>query len=174
MKRRRQNKADLIIDLTALLDVIFIILFAVMIQVSQIGVTSDDDSFVPDASDNNDYVNNHLNKYVCAITSYCVFDKTDKRERKLVVTVDKNQVGTPIHLSKNNTQQQFEDYKSLLIKTINSKTDESDSMILLTLNYNDEKILYRDECEISKIFKEIKDEFKDRDVMIYIPDISIE
>lgn len=170
-KRRHRAKSDILIDLTSLLDVIFIVLLVVIGR--QMTLTDKQEEqykaseSVKEAMEHLDDVKaqyelymdqldtaNQIGQYVCVISVYAYYNEDDLTERyvKIYRKGDAEPFAT-IDLKGENVEGKLNELRTA-IEGYAQKND--DLPVILTLNENDEKILYRDERDIKKIFEEIK------------------
>ena len=175
MKNKSNRRNEIIIDLTSLLDVIFLVLMVVLCktQLMQQDIETKDveasareaeaEVLIDEAnakqelySDQIDTQDN-LNEYVWAISVYSsyVSDKITERHIR-VVSEDKDIKTFDLIGTKDTNAKVFEEFKEYLEENIKEKKD---TPVILSLNENDEKILYRDEKKIREIFDEIKEKY---------------
>lgn len=162
-RKNRKIKKDFIIDLTSLLDVIFIILLVVMVGEKdssaqqqqdleeQIEQAENDKQLYEDMLD----TQNNLSKYVYAVSITVPYDKDEihKREIMLLTEGSEPQIFT---LKGKDTTDTLAEFKESLVASIAS---HADCPVILSLNDDDEKILYRDENAVSDILYELSAEY---------------
>lgn len=161
MRRNRKNsRNDVIIDLTSMLDVIFIILLVVMVGQKTVGIKN--------AQENDAYESSHsaavsaLNdakelyedaadtaKYFRTASVSVPYDEeaVHKRTAKILF-MGYNEI-QEISLTGNDTEKAFEELTGLLENYIN---ENQGNPVVLSLNDDDGKILYRDEKAVTEIF----------------------
>lgn len=171
-KRRHRAKADILIDLTSLLDVIFIVLLVVIgrqmnlteRQAEQVQAAAAVEEAMAKAQEAQatyelymDQVDTAetIGQYVCVISVNAYYDEADITERHIKVfrKGDADPFAT-IDLKGENVEKSLNQLKSV-IEEYATKND--DLPVILTLNENDEKILYRDEKAIRGIFQDLAD-----------------
>ena len=171
MKRRRHRaKSDILIDLTSLLDVIFIVLLVVMArqhvmtekQAEQIEAgMSVEEAQTLEAEARAKYelfldqteMTDQLNQYVYAITVTSTYSEEDVTKRKIwFLKKGDAEPSEPIDLVGEDVSEAMQRFKNELEKYVQ---ENEDYPVILSLNENDEKILYRDEKKIKDIFGEL-------------------
>lgn len=180
MRKKRRGSGDILIDLTSLLDVIFIMLLVVVCY--QQSVTREAEAEQREAVEQSlqaqelceDYEEllketqttmalysdqldtaDKLNEYVWAASVYSRYkDYEHVTERHIEVLREGEEIAG-FDLYGNNTDA-LEDFKNILVKYI---TDHSDRPVILSLNEDDDNILYRDEVAIQGIFTELASEY---------------
>lgn len=174
MKRRHRVKPDIIIDLTSLLDVIFIILLVVigrqsMMTEKQEAELSENNSAVLEAQALVEEAKakyelfmdqmmeaNDMNEYVCVISVVSTYSEKDVTTRTIMVLKRGELTEDRIQLQGENVDKRLGEFKELLKKYIE---ENQDYPVVLSLNENNEKLLYRDENYIKTIFGELMDEY---------------
>lgn len=169
-KRRHRAKSDILIDLTSLLDVIFIVLLVVIArqqtltekqqeQVSAGASVEEAMAKMQDAQVKYELYMDQLEtaeqigQYVSVISVNSYYSEEDITERhvQLYLKGDADPFET-IDLKGENVQPALNRFRA----TIEEYAEKNDDLpIILTLNENDEKILYRDERAIKGIFDEL-------------------
>ena len=162
-RKNRKSKKDLIIDLTSLLDVIFIILLVVMVGEKdssaqqqqdleeQIEQAENDKQLYEDMLD----TQNNLSKYVYAVSITVPYDKDEIHKREIMLLTEGSEPQT-FPLIGNETAESLAAFKESLAGSI---ADHTDCPVILSLNDDDEKILYRDEKAVSGILYELSAEY---------------
>lgn len=169
-RKNRKSRNDLTIDLTSLLDVIFIILLAVMVgqkdasaqeqqdldalqadAVAQIAQAENAQQLYEDMLD----TQNNLSKYVYAVSITVPYDKDEIHKREIMLLTEGSDPQT-FPLIGNETAESLAAFKESLAGSI---ADHTDCPVILSLNDDDEKILYRDEKAVSGILYEISAEY---------------
>ena len=166
MRSRRNKRDDLLIDLTSLLDVIFIILLVVIC--SQQLTKWDYESREQEATETvrdaeaiaelyQDQMETHdkLNEYVVKLSVYSDFNPEQITLRKVRILKESEAIET-IDLIGANTADAFAKLEKSLEDYI---AENSDKPVILSLNEGDEKILYRDEKAILAIFESLSENY---------------
>lgn len=169
-RKNRKSRNDLIIDLTSLLDVIFIILLAVMVgqkdasaqqqqdldalqsaAAEQIEQAENAKQLYEDMLD----TQNNLSKYVYAVSVTVPYNKDEIQKREIMLLTEGGEPQT-FPLIGNETADSLAAFKENLAASIVS---HADCPVILSLNDDDERILYRDEKAVSGILYELSDEY---------------
>lgn len=173
-RNRRNSRSDIIIDLTSLLDVIFIILLVVLCS-QQASASEQEDSYSgrleeleqaeeeadkakKDADTARDVYNDAadtnigLGKYVFAVSIAVPYDDADVTKREIKLLREGEGEIETYELRGYDTAAAMEEFTSDLERYI---TKYEDSPVIISLNDDDERILYRDETEISSILFEL-------------------
>ena len=156
------NKTDIVIDLTSLLDVIFVILFVVMCN--QINGKANYDSMAQEAKSMSASANatielyeqqldtqDNINSYVYAVSIYSYYEPENITTRYLRV-LREDEVIFEESMVGNNTDDAF---NALEEELISYAIQYPDNPIIISLNENDENILYRDEKRIIDVLMDI-------------------
>lgn len=175
MRRKRNNESDVLIDLTSLLDVIFIVLLVVLC--GQSGLNSDlreRQAAAENAQSNaeamqeiyEDMVNtaDNINNYVMTTSVAVPYNKTEVRKREIKVLVEGKEVESFL-LNGIDTEKSFDDFKKYLSEYADQNKDKP---VILSLNDDDDKILYRDEVAVNRIFDELSNEFANVYIKSYL------
>lgn len=167
--RRNRSKGikQFIIDLTPLLDVIFILLIVVLAS----GTMSEDEANKQKkkAEDTQSEAEQQVNAYKSHMEAYSDIDEyfsiitvsagyshIDRHDRVITVKVNENEEAR-YELNPTNSDAQWGNIEQDIKEIILAKEDLP---AILVLNVkNDEKMLYRDEEEIMEIFDGLKTEF---------------
>lgn len=166
MRGKQNNRGDILIDLTSLLDVIFIVLLVVLchgqlssqqvhdekIQVEKEMAEVDKKASL--YSQQLDIMEN-LQQYVMIISVDSSYDPSNIKERKVEVLINGNMETDSFELIGENTKEPLKQLEELLNTYIE---ENADKQIILSLNENDERILYRDETAIISIFEKLGNE----------------
>ena len=167
MRRKRNRfKSDVIIDLTSLLDVIFIILLVVLCgQSSMKENLSELQSEAENAQREADEVYqlykeqieiaDNLNQYVWAVSIMVPYDENDVTKRQIRFLKEGQEIET-IELIGNDVTSAIETFKKSLTKYIQ---EHEDRPVILSLNEEDDYILYRDEIMVTEVFLELANKF---------------
>lgn len=159
MRKKRRNNLDILIDLTSLLDVIFIILLIVVCNQQYLNnklseESTKAESVVAEAEaakalylDQIDTIQN----YNELLSVYASYDPATVTERYIRVLRNDEEIET-FTLMGNNVDGTLSEFKEYMNKYIQNNPEKP---VVLSLNDRDENILYRDEKSIKKIFEEL-------------------
>ena len=172
MRRRHDRRTSPSIDLTPLLDVIFILLFSVMMTN---GSANDKRAAELDARERNisqkeqeaenaksEYENmtetvGHIAEYVYIVSVSAFVDDTDVSKRTIKISsVEETGEETETYELVGADTEAYKKMSDYLEQYIN---DHKDSPVILALNPDDDKILYRDEREITEILMGLMEEY---------------
>lgn len=175
MKKKRSGSGDVLIDLTSLLDVIFIILLVVLChgqlfsqQVEgekaeleeRMAEVDKKESLYSQQLDTID----ELQQYVMIVSVDASYNPSNIKERTVDVLISGSSEPEEFSLIGENTKEPLEQLEETLKACIE---ENEDKQIILSLNENDDRILYRDETAIIKIFEDLWNEH--RNVLSRIP-----
>ncbi len=209
--RHLLSKKEIIIDLTSLLDVIFIVLMVVMVsqKMQQQSVQAQDSNEPVTIEDLKEHYEKYenLDEYVLFIdiysdinvnsynTSdsekiaeaflqddqhtrrlYCIKGIGDSEEKVKWVNMDGNEseyidVRDSTEETVLGKDGMLDRKLSGLIESAIQSSDESEYgnvIVILSVNRNEDKILYRDEFKITKLLEDIADRYRDSNVMIAV------
>ncbi len=166
-KRKRGSGGDVLIDLTSLLDVIFIILLVVMWGQSQAGDNlkqAQADAEYAKAQTEAEYklyqqqieIAENINQYIWAASVVVPYDKEDVTRRKIQVLKEGEEIES-FELVGNQVTASVEAFRNSLVKYIEANPNQP---VILSLNENDDNILYRDEVMVTEIFLELAKEYQ--------------
>ena len=166
MRRRRNRRDELIIDLTSLLDVIFIILLVVICSQQLTKMKYEDrqqvaENTVRDAEavkelyEDQMETQDNLNEYVLKVSVYADFNPEQVTIRKIRILKESQEIES-YDLIGADTAEAYAAFEADLVKYIQ---ENSEKPIIFSLNEGDEKILYRDEKAILGIFEKLCDEY---------------
>lgn len=164
-QRRRHNKGDILIDLTSLLDIIFI--FLMIVVCNQQNMTSEIQTQKSEAITLTEQARTQLELYtdqLDSIDNLCLVSVNARYEPSNIttryITILKNgenpEMLESIEMKGNHTAEALKTLESNLRSYIESNKEKP---VILSLNEKDDNILYRDEKEILKIFDTLKQEF---------------
>ena len=167
MRRKRNRfKSDVMIDLTSLLDVIFIILLVVLC--GQSSMKENLTQMQADAKDTQaqaeqEYklykeqieIADSLNQYVWAVSIIVPYDENEVTKRQIRFLKEGQEIET-IDLIGNDVTSAIETFKKSLTKYIQENEDRP---VILSLNEDDDYILYRDEIMVNEVFRELAEKF---------------
>ena len=162
MRRVRKKRDDIVIDLTSLLDVIFIILLVVMCsqQLSKLEYSKQEQAAAETVREAEaaselyrEQMETHdkLNEYVLKLSVYSDFNPEQITVRRVRVLKEAEQIEA-FELIGADTDRAYAAFEESLVKYIE---ENSDKPIIFSLNEGDEKILYRDEKAILAIFEKL-------------------
>lgn len=169
-RKNRKSRNDLIIDLTSLLDVIFIILLAVMVGQKDVSAQQqqDLDALQSAAAEQIEQAENakqlyedmldtqnNLSKYVYAVSVTVPYSKDEIQKREIMLLTEGSEPQT-FPLIGSNTADSLAAFKESLAASIAS---HADCPVILSLNDDDERILYRDEKAVSSVLYELSAEY---------------
>lgn len=177
-KKKTRSLGQFLIDLTPLLDVIFIFLIVVLTSqdkfqaetaqtltdsqttISQMQETvSNAEAQQAAISDQLDTYN-HLSEYVDIITVYATYSDPAKRKyRELYVQVNVGEL-KKFELNPSNSQQQWAECRAYLEEIVSEDSKTGKHVILSKKAINEDRVLYRDDMEINKIFEELVDKYQ--------------
>ena len=162
MKRRHRAKSDIVIDLTSLLDVVFIVLLVVICrqhiltdsQQEKMGDVEAREALAQEKYEL--YMDqletaDQLNQYVWAVSVYARYSSEKVTERHISVLREGQEIES-FELRGENVSGTLEAFRKSLESYI---TEHAEQPVILSLNEDDEKILYRDEKAINRIFAEL-------------------
>ena len=171
MGRKRRNAGNgVLIDLTSLLDVIFILLLVVVCSYNYEKQKNEQDAVVARESmtsaqaeaeaDSKAYTDmletqNALQDYVWAASIVVPFEPDEITLRHIKVLREDSEI-VSIDLAGNDVSESIEQFRDILTDYI---SEHSDRPVILSLNENDDSILYRDERMINEILNELSDTF---------------
>ena len=161
-RKRRGSKGDVLIDLTSLLDVIFIILLVVMC--GQNAVETNLKQAQADAEDAMHQakaeqmlyeqqleIADNINSYIFAVSVVVPYDKTDVTHRTIQILKEGEEIES-FELVGNNVTASTEAFRKSLTEYAEVNKDRP---LILSLNERDDNILYRDEVMVTEIFQEL-------------------
>lgn len=164
--RNGKRKTDIIIDLTSLLDVVFIVLLVVMCyqfaNINKYEALADDAQTSQEILDNKSNAYDHaietqdnINQFVFAVNVQSNYEEQNYKERHLSVIREGKEI-VSWELSGNDTVEKYAEFEQTLDEYI---SEIPDNPILLSLNEDDANILYRDEQKILDIFGRLTDKY---------------
>lgn len=161
MRKKRRNNLDILIDLTSLLDVIFIILLIVVCNQQYLNdklskESVEAESVMAEAQaakalylDQIDTVQN----YSELLSVYASYDSQNVTQRHIRVLKNEQDIVT-FDLLGNNVSETLAEFKDYMLTYISNNPEKP---VVLSLNDKDENILYRDEKAIKAIFEELSE-----------------
>ena len=161
-KELRGGKGDVLIDVTSLLDVIFIVLLVVLLGQSNVETSLKQAQAEAEEAKNQMNAEQMLyeqqleladgiNKYVFAVSVIVPYDKEDVTHREIKKLQEGKEIES-FELVGNNVTEAVEDFKKSLVSYIEQNTTRP---VILALNENDDNILYRDEVMVTELFLEL-------------------
>lgn len=146
------------IDLTSLLDVIFIILLVVVSNQRYLEENTEAERANAQVEQYlyNEQVN-MANTYNVYISVYSNFDENNPVSREIHVLKNNEDI-KDFQLNGNSVQDTLNEFKEYLVSYIDSNKGKP---VVLSLNENDDAILYRDEKSIKAIYDELKRDYPD-------------
>lgn len=151
----RSSKGDVIIDLTSLLDVMFIILLVVLF--GQKTVTADTQSKAEEAISQAEEEKRLYEEQqeafssIWAVSVIVPYDENEITKRHICI-LEKGEEIKSIDFVGNDTVNARDEFKNYLVDYIKKNEDKP---IMLSLNDDNEYILYRDEVMVNNIFDEL-------------------
>ena len=167
MRRRRgSSRSDIIIDLTSLLDVIFIILLVVLCGQSSLNqglADSQTDVEQAKAQAEAEYklyedqleMADSLNQLVCAVSVIVPYE-ADVTKRTIMILKEGETI-EEISLIGSDTSKAVAAFRESLTSFI---LENKDRPVILSLNEDDDYILYRDEVMVQEMFVDLAKEHK--------------
>lgn len=165
MRRRRgSSRSDIIIDLTSLLDVIFIILLVVLCGQSSLNqglADSQTDVEQAKAQAEAEYklyedqleMADSLNQLVCAVSVIVPYE-ADVTQRTIMI-LKEGEVIEEIPMNGSDTSKAVAAFRESLTDYI---LENKDRPVILSLNEEDDYILYRDEVMVQEMFVDLAKE----------------
>ncbi len=165
--RKTRNKGNILIDLTSLLDVVFIVLLVVLsllqekegvMEQQQADIQNEQAALASLQEQYDDQLDSlkGLEQYVAFISVNSRYD-TDLVTRHIeVIKSDQGSVIPEISVLKRLSTDGFDELKEYIESYIR---EHPDRVVVLSLNEGDEDILYRDEKAIKNMFNELKAEY---------------
>lgn len=165
-RTRRSAKGDVLIDVTSLLDVIFIILLVVLLGQNSVENNLKQVQADTEAAKNRTEaqqklyeqqleVADNINQYVFAVSVVAPYDKADVTHREIIILKEGEEIKS-FELVGNNTKESVEAFRKSLVKYVEANKDRP---VILSLNEKDDNILYRDEVMVTEIFYELTKEY---------------
>ena len=178
MRRGRNRKSDILIDLTSLLDVIFILLMVVLArqQITKMDLDKERVRFAEEEAALKELTEETEEKYklytdqtdmaekVVLISVTAAFSEVDPKERDLTILKNGNKEPDVFHLSGKDTEEAFSRFEEKL----KSYAGSEGMPVVISLADDGSEILYRDQQRIEAMFNNLKDGSED----IYIRAMS--
>lgn len=163
MRRKRKGSGrDVLIDVTSLLDVIFIILLVVLLgqnntQEKLFEMQAEAENAKAQAESEYELyeqqieLSDTVNQMVWAVSVVVPFDEQDVTKRNIQILKEGKEIES-FELVGNNVSEAVEAFKNSLVSYIEANQDKP---VILSLNDNDDAILYRDEVMVTELFLEL-------------------
>lgn len=164
MRGNKRGKSDIVIDLTSMLDVIFILLLVVMVgQKTTASQSAEEYEKLQEAAElqiaeaenaklvYEDIADSY--SYVCVASASVPFDADEIQKRKIMLLVNGSEMRS-FELIGNDVEESFAAFKAALEEYI---SEYKDCPVILSLNDDDDRILYRDEKRITEIYNELSE-----------------
>lgn len=163
---RKGLKSDIIIDLTSLLDVMFILLLVVLCGQSRINESLERSNEEYEQAQRQaeeayqlykDQIEtaDNLNRYVRAVSVVVPFDEKEITKRQIKLLREGAEIES-FDLVGNQVEDSAEDFRKSLEGFIGENRGKP---VILSLNEEDDNILYRDEVMVNEIFRELTQEY---------------
>lgn len=166
MRRRNRSKSDVFIDLTSLLDVIFILLLIVLCGQSAVSdelvktqkeaekarIEAEEKSML---YEDQMELADRINQYVWAVSIMVPYEEEEITRRQIRFLKEGEEIET-IELVGNNVADSVKRFKESLTDYIEKNQEYP---VILSLNDDDDYILYRDEVMVNEVFLELADTF---------------
>lgn len=160
MRRKRRRQGDNNLDLTSLLDVIFILLMLIMAKMftmnqsanSQLDETVNNYQAAADAKALWS-TQNEINGSIVAVSIVVPYEEDNVRTRYIKMLV-KDVESEPYVLQGKDVEEAFAAFQADLTAEV-EKANEANMPVIIALNKDDEKILYRDEVRVKAILDEL-------------------
>ena len=161
--RNKKNRTDILIDVTSLLDVVFIILLIVITQISgsQTGLEAREakaEEAMREAKTQQEIYRDQLdsqgkvNDYIEFISVVSTYDPDTLTDRDITMHFSAEDEEETFTLKGEAVDEVYEEFTDSLTGYIGGHPDK---VIVLSLNEGDEDILYRDEKRIQDIFTDL-------------------
>lgn len=169
-RKKRNSRNDIVIDLTSLLDVIFIILLVFIVgEENEATIDQQELAVLEDAAQQqvSEYqnaeqlyqnmlnTNDNIRNYVWLVSITVPFNNDEIHKRTIKILPEGGEV-QEFDLIGNDVEAPLQAFKDSLGKSI---SEHSECPIILALNEDNEKILYRDEKTVSRILFELSEEY---------------
>lgn len=165
-RKTRGSGRDVLIDLTSLLDVIFIILLVVLLgqsntQENLLGTQAEAEQAQARAEaeyklyEQQLELANTVNQMVWAASVVVPYDEEDVTKRTIMILKEGEEIER-FELVGNNVTDAAEAFRKSLVAYIEANRNNP---VILSLNEDDDTILYRDEVMVTEIFLELAKEY---------------
>lgn len=158
MRREHLHNNNILLDLTPLLDVIFIILLIFVSQTILLKKTSAGEAQrlqdeYKEAKKEYDLRNEMIDDYYTFVTVISTYDKENPENREIRISRDPNEADHIITLNGSDVEQEYSEFEEYLKGYIDP---DREAPIVFSLNQGDERILYRDENRIREIVEKLQ------------------
>jgi len=158
MRREHLHNNNILLDLTPLLDVIFIILLIFVSQTILLKKTSAGEAQrlqdeYTEAKKEYDLRNEMIDDYYTFVTVISTYDEENPENREIRISRDPNEADQIITLNGSNVEQEYSEFEECLKGYIDPGRE---APIVFSLNQGDERILYRDENRIREIVEKLQ------------------
>ncbi len=174
MRKKRRNKNDIIIDLTALLDVVFIVLLVLVCQLKDIRSeveetramaeeTMQEASALKQEAESSKYLYenqietaNSLNNYIISISVSVLYQEDNPEIREIRILKENEEFENPIKLEGNtDIKDRYDEFEEIITRFADENPEQP---ILMSLVDNEERTLYRDENLMLESFDNLSDD----------------
>lgn len=158
MRREHLHNNNILLDLTPLLDVIFIILLIFVSQTILLKKTSAGEAQrlqdeYTEAKKEYDLRNEMIDDYYTFVTVISTYDKENPENREIRISRDPNEADHIITLNGSDVEQEYSEFEEYLKGYIDPNRE---APIVFSLNQGDERILYRDENRIRETVEKLQ------------------
>jgi len=161
-RKRKGTKGDVLIDVTSLLDVMFIILLVVLwgqnrveddLKSTQTDATYAKSQAMAEYQLYQDQMElaDSLNQYVWAVSVVVPYNENEVTQRQIKLLQEGQEIKS-FDLIGNNVSDSVKAFRECLVEYIKENQDRP---VILSLNEDDDYILYRDEVMVQEIFNEL-------------------
>lgn len=150
MRRNHLHTNNILLDLTPLLDVIFIILLIFVSQTILSKKLSEEETLgiqeeYAEAKKEYDLRNEMIDDYYTFVTVISTYDRENPENREIRISGNPDETDNIISLSGSDVEKEYADLEEYLKGYISANRDKP---VVFSLNQGDERILYRDEKRI--------------------------
>ena len=158
MRREHLHNNNILLDLTPLLDVIFIILLIFVSQTIQLKKTSAGEAQrlqdeYKEAKKEYDLRNEMIDDYYTFVTVISTYDKENPENREIRISRDPGEADHIITLNGSDVEQEYSEFEEYLKGYIDP---DLEAPVVFSLNQGDERILYRDENRIRETVEKLQ------------------
>ena len=158
MRREHLHNNNILLDLTPLLDVIFIILLIFVSQTIQLKKTSAGEAQrlqdeYKEAKKEYDLRNEMIDDYYTFVTVISTYDKENPENREIRISRDPGEADHIITLNGSDVEQEYSEFEECLKGYIDPGRE---APVVFSLNQGDERILYRDENRIRETVEKLQ------------------
>ena len=167
MRKRHRKKSDILIDLTSLLDVIFIILLVVICREQKLSVDQREQTENLTELEEQARIKYELymdqldtadgeNDYLLQASVNASYNPEDIIRREVSILLKGEEEPKTFEIL-GQENKKMDELRDMLKEYVENNPDKP---VILSLNEGDERILYRDEKAIKKIFEELSSEYR--------------